>query len=740
MCIKQFMIISSIAIFTCGLSAVVTGCSDEEVVDTSTPDGEEEGENPEEPDPLFLKDCKIIMDNIKSQNMWLPENDKISGYLSLINEEGAFTDLNYGDTSFGWNDPKTCLTRMKEMAQAYVNPESGFYENEELFTKTVSALGYWNTANPKCDNWFENDIRAPKAIGETLILLRYGKNRVPDELEDSLLEYNGKTPDSQPAGSNKSDIATHYLYRGCLTENKELVNHAVNQVFVSLECVSLGNEGIQYDYSMHSHGPQLYIGGYGEELLKGVINIPSYTAGTAYELSNNQRHVLYKFTNDVYMESIRGHWMFYNVMGRSVARKSSIDKKGIMVDLLGKLKAIDPEHEQDYDRHIRTLNGEGYEGVEKKVRHYYIGDYMSVQAPGYSANVRLSSKRTSKAEHGNNENLKSFFMSDGSTDVAINGDEYLNIFPVWDWARVPGVTNPYMTEIPIPEGWGIPGESDFSGGLTDGKDGLSGFAMVYNQYNNVKMTANKGYFFIDDKIVCLGNSISSEMAENINTTVEQCRKIGDIWCSDAGSVKKVLGKGLENAKYVDWIWHRNIGYVFPDNDKVICAKEEKRTGNWNEISLGSTGGTETMDVMTIYFDHGSKPQNGDLNKYSYIIVPNVTDYTNMRTYAEGNINIAANNATVQAVNMKDMSTIQVIFYKKGELSLDDMVISVDNPCTLMLKKSGTSYQVYFSDPSHRLKSLSVDVTYNGKTKGFSYGSFSSDNVYKGITHETVLPF
>ena len=60
--------------------------------------------------------------------------------------------------------------------------------------------------------------------------------------------------------------------------------------------------------------------------------------------------------------------------------------------------------------------------------HYFRGDYSLHVRPQYNFDVRLASTRTKKCEYGNKENLKTYFMSDGCTNITQTGDEYFNIF------------------------------------------------------------------------------------------------------------------------------------------------------------------------------------------------------------------------------------------------------------------------------------------------------------------------
>ncbi|WP_081338039.1 polysaccharide lyase family 8 super-sandwich domain-containing protein [Vibrio mimicus] len=48
--------------------------------------------------------------------------------------------------------------------------------------------------------------------------------------------------------------------------------------------------------------------------------------------------------------------------------------------------------------------------------------------------------RTLPIEQGNGENLLGVLISIGAHSIRIFGGEYNNIFPLWGWLKVPGVT------------------------------------------------------------------------------------------------------------------------------------------------------------------------------------------------------------------------------------------------------------------------------------------------------------
>ena len=112
----------------------------------------------------------------------------------------------------------------------------------------------------------------------------------------------------------------------------------------------------------------------------------------------------------------------------------------------------------------------------------------------------------------------------------------------------------------------------------------------------------------------------------------------------------------------------------------------------------------------------------------------------MKNYNIKDTEIIANSADVQAVQDVANNMIQAMFYQKGSISTNGIKVSVDKPCALMLQKSGSNFELYFSDPSHKLSSLTVTVEYNNSQKSYTYDAFGEDSAYKGKTHHTQLAF
>lgn len=150
--------------------------------------------------------------------------------------------------------------------------------------------------------------------------MRTGEKQLPTELEKKILERIEKDG-GHPAkwtGANRTDIALHWIYRACLSENETDLKIALENAYSPV--VYTTKEGFQHDNSYFQHGAQLYIGGYGDEILKGVTQIAMYTKGTQYAIPQDKLALLSKFMRETYYATMRGQYMLFDVLGRGVSR------------------------------------------------------------------------------------------------------------------------------------------------------------------------------------------------------------------------------------------------------------------------------------------------------------------------------------------------------------------------------------------------------------------------------------
>lgn len=658
--------------------------------------------------PLSVEanEFETMMEKIRTEFAKSPSIDDALSKYNATN--GSFTDIDYSKEDRTDWEPLTHIDRVYDFVFAYTNPSNKYYESEALYEKIVAALNYWYQRNPYCDNWWYNQIAEPQRIGVLLIQMRTGKQQIPADLENRTLQRM-KTDGGNPAdwtGANRTDIALHWIYRACLTADVTLLRNAINYVYNPVQYTT--GEGFQHDNCYFQHGAQLYIGGYGDEILKGVTQVAMYTRGTQYALSETRLQLLSKFMRETYYQTIRGVYMLFDVLGRGVSRPSGTSKGSASL-YAERMMILDPEHAEEYAAIIERLGGRKSAdyGLKPLHTHYFRGDYTLHVRPGYTFDVRTVSTRTMRCEYGNGENLKTYFMSDGCTNMVIKGNEYAGIFAMWDWARIPGVTAPQMKTIPqAVSDWQTRGTSKFAGGVSDSIYGTTAYSYE-DKYKNINTAARKAWFFFDDEVVCLGAGITSTATVPVNTTINQCTLVGGkATVSANGQVSEVAMGEYAYDNNLNWAWHNNIGYVFPDGGNVFLLNQS-RSGSWYDINTTASKTVMKKNVFTLGVNHGQSPKD---DTYAYIVVPNKSSAVEMAAYPMDNIEILANTDSMQVVRNKKLGVWEFIFYQGATFTHGELSIKVNKGCALLFKDiEKPSVQFHIADPAQTQSKITVEV-------------------------------
>ena len=624
---------------------------------------------------------------------------------------GAFIDIDYKDISRTEWRPLAHLSRLRDFSMAYTAKKSRYYKNETLYAALEAGLRYWHETAPVCDNWWYNQIAAPQHLGQLLIQMRAGKKQLPPELETALLEQMRDTGGS-PAdwtGANKTDIALHWFYRACLARDTALMEQAAAFAW---ETITTENpEGIQKDNSYFQHDEQLYILGYGMEFIKGISMFAMYLADTPWALSGDKLALFSQFVTGTYLPVIRGQYALFDVGGRGLLSRKGTTFCGGQTTYMERMSVIDKAQAPVYKEAIERLSGKqgASYAVTAKHTHYPVGDYTLHVRPSWAFDVRLASERTGRIEWGNNENIKTYYASDGCTNIVRRGDEYRDIFPVWDWAGVPGITCPRPDEIPLPpKAWCVYGDSRFSGGVSDGLYGVTAY-ICESGYTGV--AARKSWFFFDDEVVCLGSGIAASgqaAGLEVNTAVNQCLLNGGVTVlADGAALDLPLGTATRYAEAPDAVLHDEVAYFFPQGGDVsVSAKTQ--TGSWREINASQSDAPVSADVFALSINHGKNVRGG---KYAYIVAPGIATAEDAKRYREQfPARVLANTEDVQAVYHQKLDILAMAFYRPGDYTGDGFSVRVDAPCTLLFRNAGAEQPtVYAADPAQTLARLTIQA-------------------------------
>ncbi|GAB3651534.1 hypothetical protein GCM10028791_20400 [Echinicola sediminis] len=646
----------------------------------------------------FEKIIDQVYDDFQSDISDAALDDKVGSLLSSLDTAGYWPDIDYTSTSqTGWK-PANHFSNLSQMAKAYSRSSSGYYGDSLLRERIIKASEYWLNLDPQpsSTNWFYRTITIPNAVGRMLVCLRKSPAGISAALENELINLmtKGVSLYNSPSknGSNRTDVGQHYIIRGCLTENQSLLQNAVD--FIGESIVVANGEGIQADGSFAAHGQQLYIYGYGLEFIKGIRNIAIYVTGTSYELAPEKVAIFSNFVRNGFIKTARGRYVDFNVFGRGVTRPNT---GRAIFSYINKVKLFDlPAYTSFYDTVISRMNGSEPPsfGVQPEHFNYWNTDYAVHHRPGYMFGLRTVSTRTMKSEMGNGENLKGTYLTEGVTYIAVNGDEYYNIFPAWEWNKLPGTTVPEITNYPTRSSWGTnPGKSTFVGGVSDGVYGANVFAM--NDYNT---QAKKGWFFFDNEVVCLGAGITSSASEKINTTMNQSLLDGEVMVSENGTTQSLSEGFHDYSNGLDWVWHDSVAYVFPQGGNIRLSNDVQ-TGNSYDInhSYYSSADPISKEVFKLWIDHGVSPAN---DSYEYIVVPGISNAAEMSNYNPNNIAVLANTDSVQVVKHATLDIWQMIYYKAGTFEAEGVKVKVDKPVVLQLKGvSSGQVEIFAAEPT-----------------------------------------
>lgn len=650
-------------------------------------------------------DFDILMKKIRDG---VAENPNIDKALELYDDvQGCFIDIDYARRDRTNWMPLIHVDRLYDFVFAYTHPKNSYYQNEDLYHKIVKGLEYWQHRNPHCNNWWYNQIAEPQKLGILLIQMRVGKRQIPEVLETKVLQRMRKDG-GHPArwtGANRTDIALHWIYRACLQKNDVDLKTAVENVYSPLSYTV--KEGFQHDNSYFQHGVQLYIGGYGDEILKGVTQVALYTKGTKYALDDERIQFLRHFMCGTYYQVIRGQYMLFDVLGRGVSRNNATQKSHAAL-FVKRMLELDPAHIDEYNAIIARLEGKksANYGIKPLHTHYFRGDYALHVRPHYTFDVRMVSNRTMRCEYGNGENLKTYFMSDGCTNIVTEGDEYARIFPVWNWNRIPGVTAPQLDTIPRTViDWQTKGTSVFAGGVSDSLYGVSVYSYL-DTYADINTAAKKSWFFFDDEIICLGAGVNSTAGVPVCTTINQCLLSKKEVILSQSKKQSMVKEGDFVYDSPEWVLHNGIGYVFPAGGNLFLSKKIQ-TGSWYSINHTESKNEQQQEVFTLGFNHGCNPRNAT---YAYIVVPGIHSARKMNNYRKSPVEILANTDSMQIVRHTKLGIWQMVFYKEGTFRNGELSVSVDKACALMIKDghSGNA-ELHIADPGQTQSCIKVEL-------------------------------
>ncbi|HET8736491.1 MAG TPA: polysaccharide lyase family 8 super-sandwich domain-containing protein [Pricia sp.] len=695
-----------------------------------------------------ISDIDTVKERVVGNMLKSPASDsEIESLLETQNTDGTWPGIDYEDVSREGFRHMAHLDNMVTLARAYRSRSSKFHKKRKLREAVAVALKHWVEHDYLSDNWWHNQIGTPNALVTLMLIMG---NELPSESVQKAQKMIGRAnidaPGARPGG-DRIKIAGIEAKNMLFLDKQERFATLMNVIEKEIKYVthngmeygygyrdeqggfqnrSAGGRGIQYDNSFHhrSDGVNNTLS-YGLGYAKAFAEWAAYTAGTSYAFAEVPLALLTDyFLDGICKMSVYGKYPDAGAKNRSISRPGSLHAYDSDIPKY-LLKASG--YRSDELRKILDIRSEKSEPTLSHATFYWNSEHFSFQRPDFFTSVRMYSTRTHNMEYPyNSEGLLNHYRGDGANHIFRSGEEYDNIWPVYDYRKIPGATIVQKDNMPPPEEIRKLGRTDFVGAVTDGKYGAAAFDFK-SLHDTV--AARKAWFFFDEEYVALGAGISYGNEVPVATTLNQCLLRGEVALSKNNTVREIE-RGEKEYRDLDWVFQDGIGYVFP-NPTSVFVKNNQVTGSWRRVNKQTDSPEEKIeqDVFKLWIDHGESPTDAS---YEYIVVPATSVEKLEEGHSRKNVDILSNTPDIQAVVHKKLNIYQIIFYKAGAISLSkNLNLVSDSPGIVMLKTDGENIQsISVSDPNRELVKmhLSISDRIEKREDGFSAIWDSSEKV------------
>jgi len=665
-----------------------------------------------------MDDFEIIKDRVIAELMKTEiDDDRVKTIVGRMDVDGSFGDINYVDLSRTAGFPQRRHTSdLVYLAKAYRKKTSAFFKRDTLKETITLGFKYWVDHDFFGDNWHNNQISTPDSLVDLMLLVG---EELPADLVEKGQPIIGRAhmtaSGARPSGDRiviAGILAKNLLFKNDREQFGEIIKLIENEVKFST-----GSRGMQHDFSFHhrvdrvnnttSYGYGKYANAFGEWSF--------YVAKTAYAFSVEKiNHLIDYYVEGIFKQQVYGIYTDVSVVNRSITHKAKFEPHSTLE--IERLMQSTDYRKAELEEVIRLRKGE-VKPSQSFAKFFWQTEHFVFQRPNFYTTVRMFSTRNRNMEEPyNGPGKPTHHRADGTNYLMQKGDEYHNIWPVYDWQKISGTTILKKPELHAASEIQKDGLTDFVGAATDNMIGAVAFDFR-SPHDGV--VAKKGWFFFDKEYVCLGAGIHSRRGFPVATTVNQVLLRSDVTVCQEGEVK-TLPEGNRALEKVKWVHQDRVGYIFP-NTATVQVSNQIQEGRWSDITDEKNVSDECVQekVFMLWFDHGERPEDAS---YEYIVVPNVSE-EELNDHANRPIEILANTTDIQGVKHVKDDVCQIAFYKAGEVSVaKGLNVRVDSQGMVMLHLKGNKIEkVTVADPSRKLSRMTLTVSgvYDARGDHFS---------------------
>ncbi|WP_209331802.1 polysaccharide lyase family 8 super-sandwich domain-containing protein [Lunatimonas salinarum] len=653
---------------------------------------------------------------------------EVKELLNALSPDGYWPAIDYVDVSRIGFEHRTHVVHIEKMSRAYRLESSSLKGLPSLKAGIDAAIDFWLAHDFIADNWHTNEIGNPTSWITILYLMdgHLSEERVAG-ISALAARANLRAWGARPGGDliKIAGLAAELaLYHRDTAGVQEAVDAMVAEVAIT------SGMGIKPDLGFHHRSDRVTsILAYGTGYATTFADWGVRLSGTDFMFPEEATRLLVDYYLDGICKSmVHASFKDPGVINRGMSREGSLASIG--PELPEKLLSFTNYRQEELENVVAIRRGTRTSNLIHS-RFFWHSEYYSHQRPGFFASVRMHSDRNHNMESPHNqESLKMHHYADGSNFISRTGDEYFDIFPVWDWQKIPGTTVVQKPELPHWNQIVKQGKSNFVGAVTEGTYGAAVFDF---QSPHDPLQAKKAWFFFDDRYLCLGTAIFSDADYPVVTTLNQTLARSEVEIGKEAEVLQ-LEKGTQKMEGLSWVLQDRVGYHFYEPTTVYVS-HEMQTGYWQSIANSQRIQRKpavSKDIFAVWIDHGKKPQGAG---YAYSVHPNVAAAEMERIGIDPVIEILSNTAKVQAVWHKGLAMLQAVFYEPGKIEFPNgLALSTSMAALVLLRMDGKEIsEISIADPSRELKSVSLEVT--GNFVGF--GPFWRANYSGGASQVQV---
>lgn len=675
-------------------------------------------------------DVEVLAGNIYRQTVTnVVPDTTIAAHLAALRPDGSFAGVDYADkTRASWRAHRH-LNNVNEMLVAWAAPTSAYYHSGAVRDGAVGAYQYWVRNDYQNPNWYFNQIATPQKLASAMIVMQQG-GFLPGHDFAKAIAIVGRAIKGQGGASQGANLVSQakitvvegvvrYRVAGADEEERAAAEKLIRKSYAYIgstlgTVAKLEDDGIRVDHSFQQHEQTLYDGGYGASLLSNVAASASWAVGTRYGLSPADLRGMVDYLLDGGPQwMVRGPTYDPLASGRYWSRAGTPDNASALLGPVDAAIALSGGYrgEELASLRARLAYAAAHHEASPELeptgnRAYWISDYMVHRRPGFMMSVKAVSSRTNTPESINGENLKGGYGTAGVNLLFRTGREFDDIYPVWDWYRLPGTTSE-RPPAGADAGYDLTpdhhlGRSAIAGGASDGTVG----ATLY-QMDEYGIGARKSYFFFPRGEVAMGTSIR-EPAPNmtggvVGTNVNQTLLRGEVAYSTEATGRATMAAGLAViASGVRWVNHDSVGYLFPTPADNVAIGTADRHGDWRSINVTGSTRRVTKPVFSLDLQHGQRPASAS---YLYAVIPGISPDEMDAYLATNPFAVAPSDPTVHAVTDNASRVTAVNFFAEGSVTLPTGTTlrqaTVGRASSLLWAPSGDHLTLSFADVDGR---------------------------------------